>query len=49
MNGAEVDGRTLRVNEAQPKGGARGGGGGGGTLQNMWICLDVCSESFESW
>eukprot|EP00979_Chaetoceros_neogracilis_P000875 scaffold187_cov266-Chaetoceros_neogracile.AAC.5 len=30
MNGAEVDGRTLRVNEAQPKGGARGGGGGGG-------------------
>jgi RNA recognition motif-containing protein len=30
MNGFEVDGRALRVNEAQPKGGGRGGGGGGG-------------------
>lgn len=36
MNGQEVDGRRLRVNEAQPKGasggggGARGGYGGGG-------------------
>ena len=36
MNGAEVDGRPLRVNEAQPRqdfgggGGYRGGGGGGG-------------------
>jgi RNA recognition motif-containing protein len=27
MNGAMVDGRPLRVNEAEPK---RGGGGGGG-------------------
>lgn len=33
VNGLEVDGRTLRVNEAQPKGsggGGRGGGFGGG-------------------
>mmetsp|Transcript_15533 Transcript_15533/g.17907 ORF Transcript_15533/g.17907 Transcript_15533/m.17907 type:complete len:319 (-) Transcript_15533:1260-2216(-) len=30
MNGAEVDGRELRVNEAKPKGESRGGGGGGG-------------------
>jgi RNA recognition motif-containing protein len=33
LNGAEVEGRTLTVNEARPKtegGGGRGGGGGGG-------------------
>jgi RNA recognition motif-containing protein len=32
MNGKEVDGRTLTVNEARPKegGGGRGGYGGGG-------------------
>lgn len=32
LNGHEVDGRTLKVNEARPKGsgGGRGGGGGGG-------------------
>lgn len=33
MNGVELDGRTLTVNEARPKpaggGGRRGGGGGG--------------------
>ena len=29
-NGAELDGRTLRVNEAQPKGAGGGGGGGFG-------------------
>jgi len=29
MNGADVDGRPLRVNEAEPRP-ARGGGGGGG-------------------
>ncbi len=35
LNGAEVDGRTITVNEARPKtegggrGGPRGGGGGG--------------------
>lgn len=30
MNGVEVDGRALRVNEAQPRGGGGGGRGGGG-------------------
>jgi RNA recognition motif-containing protein len=33
MNGKEIEGRTLTVNEARPKtegGGARGGRGGGG-------------------
>ena len=30
MNGVDVDGRPLRVNEAQPRGGEGGGGGGGG-------------------
>jgi len=32
LNGRDVDGRTLNVNEARPKteGGSRGGGGGGG-------------------
>lgn len=30
LNGHEVDGRSLRVNEAQPRGGGDRGGGGGG-------------------
>jgi len=30
LNGYEMDGRPLRVNEAQPKGASGGGGGGGG-------------------
>lgn len=30
LNGKEVNGRQLRVNEAQPKGERGGGGGGGG-------------------
>ena len=30
MDGAELDGRNLRVNEAQDKRGGGGGGGGGG-------------------
>lgn len=30
LNGYELDGRQLRVNEAQPKGGGGGGGGGRG-------------------
>lgn len=30
LNGYELDGRPLKVNEAQPKGGGGGGGGGGG-------------------
>ncbi|MCL4146695.1 UNVERIFIED_CONTAM: hypothetical protein GTU68_011906 [Idotea baltica] len=33
LDGVELDGRNIRVNEAQerqPRGGGRGGGGGGG-------------------
>ena len=30
LNGQEMDGRTLTVNEARPKTGGGGGGGGGG-------------------
>jgi len=30
LNGQEVDGRSLTVNEAKPRGGGGGGGGGGG-------------------
>jgi RNA recognition motif-containing protein len=30
LNGYELDGRAIRVNEAQPKGGGGGGGGRGG-------------------
>src|SRR6516162_383646 len=30
MNGAELDGRTIKVNEAEDKGFRPGGGGGGG-------------------
>jgi len=29
LNGQELDGRTLNVNEAKPKTGGRSGGGGG--------------------
>lgn len=30
LDGTDFDGRTLRVNEAKPRGGNGGGGGGGG-------------------
>jgi len=30
LNGQEVDGRTLKVNEARPRGSGGGGGRGGG-------------------
>ncbi|HXS97151.1 MAG TPA: RNA-binding protein [Candidatus Limnocylindrales bacterium] len=42
LNGKDVDGRTLNVNEARPKteggGGGRGGfrGNGGGSRQSRW-------------
>jgi RNA recognition motif-containing protein len=47
MNGAELDGRALRVNEAEERsagggggggggGGRRGGGGGGGGRSHGW-------------
>ena len=43
LNGRDVDGRTLNVNEARPKaergaggGGFRGNRGGGGSRQDRW-------------
>jgi RNA recognition motif-containing protein len=44
LNGREIDGRTITVNEARPKtnvggggrGGPRGGGGGGGSRGKRW-------------
>ncbi len=39
LNGRELDGRALNVNEARPKsdrGGFGGGGGGGGRRNNRW-------------
>ena len=41
LNGRDIDGRALNVNEARPKAerGAGGGGsrgGGGGSRQNRW-------------
>jgi len=43
LNGRELDGRSLNVNEARPKpergsggGGYRSGGGGGGRSRNRW-------------
>lgn len=43
LNGKELDGRALNVNEARPKedrggggGGFRGGGGGGGRQKQRW-------------
>jgi RNA recognition motif-containing protein len=41
LNGKDLDGRTLNVNEARPKpdrgsGGGYRGGGGGGRQNNRW-------------
>lgn len=42
LNGHELDGRNLTINEARPKedrggfGGGRGNGGGGGGRQKRW-------------
>ncbi|MGD0301187.1 MAG: RNA-binding protein [Bryobacteraceae bacterium] len=39
LNGRELDGRALNVNEARPKtdrGGSHAGGGGGGRRNNRW-------------
>lgn len=37
LNGKDVDGRTLNVNEARPKADSgRSGGGGRGRQQNRW-------------
>ena len=35
LNGKEIDGREIKVNEAKPKA-PRGGGGGGGGGGNRW-------------
>jgi RNA recognition motif-containing protein len=36
LNGKDMDGRPLRVNEAQERGGRRSGGGGGGGHRHRW-------------
>ena len=36
MNGKELDGRTLNVNEARERTDRRGGGGGGGGGRGRW-------------
>jgi len=35
LNGTQIDGREIKVNEAKPKA-PRGGGGGGGGYGNRW-------------
>ena len=44
MNGTELDGRTIKVNEAEDKGfraGSGGGGGGGGRGRAAAVAVDV--------
>jgi len=36
LDGSDMGGRSLRVNEAQDKGGSRGGGGGGGYRRDRY-------------
>lgn len=36
LNGTELDGRTLRINEAQDRKPGGGGGGGGGGQRRSW-------------
>ena len=36
LNGNEMDGRALTVNEARPRAGGGGGGGGGGRDNRRW-------------
>ncbi|MBM4370459.1 MAG: RNA-binding protein [Deltaproteobacteria bacterium] len=36
MNGAQLDGRTLNVNEANERPPRSGGGGGGGARRDRW-------------
>jgi RNA recognition motif-containing protein len=36
LNGKELDGRTLNINEARPKTERSFGGGGGGRRNNRW-------------
>jgi RNA recognition motif-containing protein len=36
LNGTELNGRALTINEARPKTERAGGGGGGGRRNNRW-------------
>jgi cold-inducible RNA-binding protein len=36
LNGRELDGRAMNVNEARPKADRASGGGGGGRRNNRW-------------
>jgi RNA recognition motif-containing protein len=36
LNGTDLDGRTLNINEAKPKTERSGGGGGGGFGRKRW-------------
>lgn len=36
INGTDLDGRTLNVNEARPKTDRPSGGGGGGSFKRRW-------------
>ena len=36
LNGRDLDGRTLNINEARPKTDRGNGGGGGARRQNRW-------------
>jgi cold-inducible RNA-binding protein len=36
LNGTELNGRALTINEARPKTERSGGGGGGGRRNNRW-------------
>jgi len=36
LNGTDLDGRTLSINEARPKTERSGGGGGGGYGRKRW-------------
>ncbi|HEY0944501.1 MAG TPA: RNA-binding protein [Opitutaceae bacterium] len=47
MNGADLDGRTLNVNEARPKEEMGGGGGGGGAPRNRNFGPDRRAGAFH--
>jgi len=46
LNGYDLDGRAIRVNEAQPKGGGGGGGGTGNLRRNYF---PASQSAFASW
>lgn len=47
VNGQELDGRTLRVNEAQPKGSGPGRGGGRGGAHNCEHSFCIAHSNFS--